>query len=80
MNAGSGSKGQKGFSEEVIRFIIAEVAMALDFLRTKAIVHRDVKPDNILLDDLGHAHLTDFNVATYLNQGKVICTHKHLPM
>lgn len=59
----------EAFTEEAVRFICAEVSTALDYLRTKNIVHRDVKPDNILLDDLGHAHLTDFNVATYLKKG-----------
>ena len=47
----------------MVRFICAEIALALDFLKTKNVVHRDVKPDNILLDEKGHAHLTDFNVA-----------------
>ena len=53
------------FSEEAVRFVCAEIAAALDYLRSKNIVHRDVKPDNILLDEAGHAHLTDFNVAAY---------------
>jgi serine/threonine kinase 32 len=50
-------------NEEQVRFIVAEVGCALDYLRTVDVIHRDVKPDNILLDDAGHAHLTDFNVA-----------------
>ena len=59
--------GNNKFNEEAVRFICAEIGSALDFLRTKRIIHRDVKPDNILLDDKGHAHLTDFNVATKVN-------------
>lgn len=31
---------------------------------------RDIKPDNILLDEEGHTHITDFNVATKLEDGK----------
>ena len=38
---------------------MGEVGCALDYLRTLDVM----KPDNILLDDTGHAHLTDFNVA-----------------
>ena len=59
--------GNNKFNEEAVRFICAEIGSALDFLRTKKIVHRDVKPDNILLDESGHAHLTDFNVAAKHN-------------
>ena len=66
--------GSNKFNEEAVRFICAEIGSALDFLRTKKIVHRDVKPDNILLDESGHAHLTDFNVAAKHNlpHGKIL--------
>ena len=60
---------EEAFNEEMVRFLCAEMAAALDYLKTKNIVHRDIKPDNILLDEKGHFHLTDFNVATYLNNG-----------
>ncbi|KAK9727971.1 hypothetical protein K7432_001423 [Basidiobolus ranarum] len=49
--------------EEVVRFYVAEIALGLRYLHSKHIVHRDLKPDNILLDEKGHAHLTDFNIA-----------------
>ncbi|KAG9266324.1 serine/threonine-protein kinase 32A-like [Astyanax mexicanus] len=51
------------FSESTVKLYICELALALQYLRNKRIIHRDIKPDNILLDEHGHTHLTDFNIA-----------------
>ena len=53
--------------EECVRFYVAEMALALHDLHSLGIVHRDLKPDNILLDERGHAHLTDFNIAVHFS-------------
>ncbi|KAJ1908798.1 hypothetical protein IWQ60_011518 [Tieghemiomyces parasiticus] len=57
-------------SEEVIRLWAAEIFVSLHYLHSKRIVHRDIKPDNVLLDSEGHAHLTDFNIAVRIKPGK----------
>lgn len=53
--------------EDVVRFYVAELALGLDYLHRLQIVHRDLKPDNVLLDEKGHAHLTDFNIAVHFS-------------
>jgi eukaryotic-like serine/threonine-protein kinase len=51
--------------------LAAEVACALDHAHRHGVVHRDVKPDNILFDDDGHAVLTDFGIAAAQFHGRL---------
>lgn len=57
---------------ERVRLYVAEICLALDYLRNKLIIHRDIKPANMLLDSKGHIHLSDFNVACIVKEGKTI--------
>ncbi|KAK9440843.1 Protein kinase-like domain protein [Metarhizium brunneum] len=63
---------RKTFTEEAVRFWIAELGCALRYIHEQNIIHRDVKPDNVLLDADGHVHLTDFNVASDIVPGRVL--------
>ncbi|KII85767.1 hypothetical protein PLICRDRAFT_44166 [Plicaturopsis crispa FD-325 SS-3] len=58
--------------EETVRFYVAEISSGLAFLHENRIMHRDLKPDNILLDERGHAHLTDFNIAVHYSERRLL--------
>ncbi|CAN4100289.1 unnamed protein product [Withania somnifera] len=49
--------------EEVVRVYIAEVVLALEYLHSLHVVHRDLKPDNLLIAHDGHIKLTDFGLS-----------------
>ncbi|KAI7847271.1 kinase-like domain-containing protein [Circinella umbellata] len=56
--------------EPYVQFYAAEVAISLKHLHNNKVIHRDIKPDNILLNEHGHAHLTDFNIAVQFTDSK----------
>ncbi len=52
-------------SEDESRFYIAETILALETVHKVNYIHRDLKPDNILLDKHGHIKLTDFGLCKH---------------
>jgi len=53
-----------------VRRIVREIADALEYAHERGVVHRDIKPDNILLDaDGGRAMVTDFGIARAIEAG-----------
>ena len=54
--------------------VCVQVACALDYAHRRGVVHRDVKPDNVLFDEDEHAVLTDFGIATARFHGRLTAT------
>uniref|UniRef100_A0AAY5ER86 non-specific serine/threonine protein kinase n=1 Tax=Electrophorus electricus TaxID=8005 RepID=A0AAY5ER86_ELEEL len=60
--------------ESWARFYTAEVVLALDAIHTMGFIHRDIKPDNMLLDRSGHLKLADFGTCMKMDKsGMVRC-------
>ncbi len=58
-----------GYAEAVAR-VGLQAARALEFAHAHGVLHRDIKPGNLLLDESGVLHVSDFGLATVLNSGE----------
>ena len=56
-------KQQYKFSEKRAKFFTAELILALEYLHKNNIVYRDLKPENVLIDQDGHIKLADFGLS-----------------
>ena len=54
---------EKRFTEDRAKFYICEILLALENLHQRDIIFRDLKPDNVVLDEEGHCKLTDFGLS-----------------
>ncbi|KAL2339296.1 hypothetical protein Fmac_013742 [Flemingia macrophylla] len=53
----------KYFPEQAVKFYVAEVLLALEYLHMLGIVYRDLKPENVLVREDGHIMLSDFDLS-----------------
>ncbi|KAL8046265.1 hypothetical protein ABFX02_08G166500 [Erythranthe guttata] len=53
----------KYFSEQAVKFYVAEVLLAMEYLHMFGIVYRDLKPENVLVREDGHIMLSDFDLS-----------------
>lgn len=53
----------KHFFEQAVRFYVAEVLLALEYLHMLGVVYRDLKPENVLVREDGHIMLSDFDLS-----------------
>ena len=70
-------KSEQYFNEKTAQFYISELILAVEYLHSIGIVHKDLKPENMLIDSNGHLKLTDFGLSditidTYKSKQKEI--------
>lgn len=55
---------KRKFSEPEVKVILGCIILSLEYVHSRRIIHKDVKPENIILDSNGYAFLTDFGTSS----------------
>jgi serine/threonine protein kinase len=63
-------QSQKRFEENVVKFYSAQMIIAIGYLHSKGIVHRDLKLENILVDQKGYIKIIDYGLAKMLKDSE----------
>ncbi|MDP2999879.1 MAG: serine/threonine-protein kinase [Bryobacterales bacterium] len=66
------SPGSPALSRQSVRDILTQTATALDYAHRRGVVHRDVKPANIMIDEDGQTKICDFGVAKVFGGQKTV--------
>lgn len=54
---------KNGFTEKEIKFITANIVIGLEYIHANRIIHKDIKPENIVFEENGYVRITDFGIA-----------------
>ena len=64
-------KRTKFFSEDRAKFYLAQIALAIQYLHDKGIIYRDLKPENVLIDENGYLKIADFGLSKKIENNEL---------
>lgn len=62
----------KTYPEKQLQFIAGCVILGLEYIHSKGIIHKDIKPENLICDDKGYYRISDFGIASKLSDSNSI--------
>lgn len=65
---------KKRFDEESTKYVIAQIALAIGYVHSKDIIYRDLKPENVMIENDGYIKLIDFGLSRILPMDDIALT------
>lgn len=63
-------QAKKRFNEKIVKFYSAQIILAIGYLHSKNIIHRDLKLENILVDSNGYLKIIDYGLAKIIKDNE----------